>query len=95
MLTEKDFSMMEFNPLNKRALISAYPKLKGVVGDSDDKMMRYVLLPTLATVALASVADAQPRRGSREALVPIDRDPVPNRYSDLVRRYYEELGKER
>ncbi len=33
------------------------------------------------------------RRQSRDALVPIDRDPVPSRYSDLVRRYYEELGK--
>jgi hypothetical protein len=29
----------------------------------------------------------------RRCLVPIDRDPVPTRYSDLVRRYYEELGK--
>jgi hypothetical protein len=35
------------------------------------------------------------RRQSREALVPIDRDPVPNRYSDLVRRYYEQLGKDK
>jgi len=34
------------------------------------------------------------RRGSREALVPIDRDPVPTRYSELVRRYYEQLGKD-
>jgi hypothetical protein len=33
------------------------------------------------------------RRQSNDALVPIDRDPVPARYSDLVRRYYEELGK--
>ncbi len=33
------------------------------------------------------------RRGPREDLVPIDRDPVPARYSDLVRRYYEQLGK--
>lgn len=35
------------------------------------------------------------RRDSREALVPIDRDPVPTRYTELVRRYYENLGKER
>ncbi|HYG33801.1 MAG TPA: hypothetical protein VEC99_03395, partial [Clostridia bacterium] len=35
------------------------------------------------------------RRESRQAIVPIDRDPVPNRYSDLVRRYYEQLGKEK
>jgi hypothetical protein len=35
------------------------------------------------------------RRESRDALVPLDRDPVPNRYSDLVRRYYQELGKDK
>jgi hypothetical protein len=34
------------------------------------------------------------RRESSDALVPIDRDPVPNKFSDLVRRYYEKLGKE-
>jgi hypothetical protein len=39
------------------------------------------------------VADELARRDSNDALVPIDRDPVPTRYSDLVRRYYEELGK--
>jgi hypothetical protein len=33
------------------------------------------------------------RRDSKDALVPIDRDPVPGRYSESVRRYYEELGK--
>jgi hypothetical protein len=33
------------------------------------------------------------RRESKDALVPIDRDPVPSRYSELVRRYYEQLGK--
>ena len=29
---------------------------------------------------------------SREAPVPIDRDPVPSRYEELVRIYYENLG---
>jgi hypothetical protein len=29
---------------------------------------------------------------SGEALVPIDRDPVPSRYAELVRKYYENLG---
>jgi hypothetical protein len=43
----------------------------------------------------ARIADELARRQSSDALVPIDRDPVPNRYSDLVRRYYEELGKDR
>jgi len=32
------------------------------------------------------------RRGPRETLVPIDRDPVPPRYAEDVRRYYELLG---
>jgi hypothetical protein len=41
------------------------------------------------------IADELARRESREALVPLDRDPVPNRYSDLVKHYYEELGKEK
>ncbi|HYV27336.1 MAG TPA: hypothetical protein VFA77_07370, partial [Candidatus Eisenbacteria bacterium] len=39
------------------------------------------------------IADELTRRESADALVPVDRDPVPNRYSDLVRRYYEGLGK--
>ena len=29
---------------------------------------------------------------SDDAMVPIDRDPVPGRFADLVRRYYENLG---
>lgn len=32
------------------------------------------------------------KRGAETSLAPIDRDPVPEKYSDLVRRYYEELG---
>jgi hypothetical protein len=39
------------------------------------------------------VAEELARRESKDAIVPIDRDPVPTRYSELVRRYYEELGK--
>ena len=41
------------------------------------------------------IAEELARRESREALVPLDRDPVPNRYSELVRRYYQELGKDK
>ncbi len=33
------------------------------------------------------------RRQSQEALVPIDRDPVPSKFTDLVRKYYENLGR--
>ena len=39
------------------------------------------------------VAEELARRESNDALVPIDRDPVPARFSELVRRYYEQLGK--
>ncbi len=35
------------------------------------------------------------REGTKETLVPIDRDPVPNKFSELVRRYYEQLGSEK
>ncbi len=33
------------------------------------------------------------RRESKETLVPIDRDPVPSKYVEQVRRYYEALGR--
>ncbi len=39
------------------------------------------------------IAEELARREPKDKLVPIDRDPVPTKYSDLVRRYYEELGK--
>ena len=35
------------------------------------------------------------RESNKETLVPIDRDPVPNKFSELVRRYYEQLGSEK
>ena len=41
------------------------------------------------------IQDELARRGAGEGIVPIDRDPVPSRFSELVRRYYEELGKDR
>ena len=31
---------------------------------------------------------------SDEALVPIDRDPVPDRFAEMVRSYFENLGQE-
>ena len=39
------------------------------------------------------IAEELAKRESDKALVPIDRDPVPGKYSDLVRRYYERLGE--
>ncbi|HEV2292705.1 MAG TPA: hypothetical protein VGR35_02555 [Tepidisphaeraceae bacterium] len=41
------------------------------------------------------VADELMRRQTREAMVPIDREPVPPQYVDQVREYYERLGSGR
>lgn len=38
------------------------------------------------------VAEELLRRTSKEALVPIDRDPVPPKFQERVQRYYERLG---
>ncbi|UCG58661.1 MAG: hypothetical protein JSU70_03935, partial [Phycisphaerales bacterium] len=40
------------------------------------------------------VSDKLAQLQSDEALVRIDRDPVPDRFSELVRRYFENLGDE-
>jgi hypothetical protein len=39
------------------------------------------------------VTEELARRESKENLVPIDRDPVPTKYAERVRRYYEDLGR--
>jgi hypothetical protein len=39
------------------------------------------------------VGEELARRGSQNDLVPIDRDPVPPRYAEQARRYYEQLGR--
>jgi hypothetical protein len=39
-----------------------------------------------------AVSEELLRRESSEALVPIDREPVPPKYGEAVRRYYELLG---
>ncbi len=41
----------------------------------------------------SQIAEELAKKESDRALVPIDRDPVPSRYSDLVEKYYERLGK--
>ncbi len=41
------------------------------------------------------VAQEVRRRESPDALVPIDRDPVPPQFTEGVRRYYERLGSGR
>lgn len=39
------------------------------------------------------IAEEIARRTDPESLTPVDRDPVPTRYRDLVRSYYERLGQ--
>ena len=41
------------------------------------------------------VAEELARRDPKDVLAPIDRDPVPNRFAESVRKYYEELGKDK
>jgi hypothetical protein len=41
------------------------------------------------------VAEELLRRTSQDALLPLDRDPVPPKYSEKTRRYYERLGSGR
>jgi hypothetical protein len=38
------------------------------------------------------VAEEVLRRNSRQAIVPLDRDPVPPKFSEKTRKYYEQLG---
>lgn len=45
--------------------------------------------------ARARIADELARRTSKEALAPIDRDPTPAQYAELVRHYFERMGKDR
>lgn len=40
------------------------------------------------------LAEELARRGSQDALVPLDRDPVPARYAERVQHYYQDLGKD-
>ena len=60
----------------------------------DWAVVRLEILKPLVEVR-QQIAEELARRSSREALVPMDRDPVPHRYTELVRRYYEELGRDR
>jgi hypothetical protein len=41
------------------------------------------------------IAEEVRRREAPDALVPIDRDPVPPQFAEGVRRYYERLGSGR
>jgi hypothetical protein len=38
------------------------------------------------------IAEELLRRANKDAIMPLDRDPVPPKYSEKIRRYYERLG---
>lgn len=59
--------------------------------EPDWKLVRAEILEPLAEVR-ERIAEEIARHDEGGALVPLDRDPVPDRYSELVRRYYEKLG---
>ena len=55
-----------------------------------DRLLSSVILPLGEVQKL--LTEALARSDSREAIAPVDRDPVPGRYSELVNKYYERLG---
>lgn len=55
------------------------------------KLVRVNVAEPLAELA-NRVADELVRRNSKQAIVPLDRDPVPPKYSEKTRKYYERLG---
>jgi hypothetical protein len=55
-----------------------------------DLVQSQIMVP-LAEVR-SQINEELARRQSPDSLVPIDRDPVPKKFSDLVKRYYEKLG---
>ena len=55
-------------------------------------LVRSTILKPLAELQ-TRLAEEIARRESSDALVPIDREPVIDRFSNLVEKYYEQLGK--
>ena len=57
----------------------------------DDQLDQKIVRPLAEA---ARKIDARLRELDRkDPLAPVGRDPVPERYDELVRRYFEELGK--
>src|SRR5262249_801117 len=57
----------------------------------DDKYVREQILVPMTQVRVW-IQQELARQQNANSLVPLDRDPVPDNYSDLVRKYYEKLG---
>ncbi len=91
MLTEPDLRNEAANVRDRARMLRSDFERHGKVPQWDlveDQIMRPLLeLQKLISDKLAQLQG--------EDLVPIDRDPVPERYADRVRSYFEELGEER
>jgi hypothetical protein len=57
----------------------------------DDKVVRDQLIMPMTQVRVW-LQEEIARQQNANSLVPLDRDPVPDTYSELVRKYYEKLG---
>ena len=57
----------------------------------DDKVVRDDLIMPMTQVRVW-LQEEIARQQNANSLVPLDRDPVPDNYSELVRKYYEKLG---
>ncbi|MDX1953202.1 MAG: hypothetical protein SFY81_13555 [Verrucomicrobiota bacterium] len=55
-------------------------------------MVQLELIDPLKAIR-SRVAEQLARIENKEAIVPVDRDPVPQKYSELVNKYYEQLGR--
>jgi hypothetical protein len=57
----------------------------------DDNYVREQILVPMTQVRVW-LQEEIARQQNANSLVPLDRDPVPDNYSELVRKYYEKLG---
>ena len=57
----------------------------------DDNVVREQLIAPMTQVRVW-LQEEIARQQNANSLVPLDRDPVPDTYSELVRKYYEKLG---
>jgi len=64
-------------------------RLRGHRPDND-VVRQQIVMPL--TQVRAWLQDELARREKSDSLVPLDRDPVPDNYAELVRKYYEKLG---
>jgi hypothetical protein len=89
-----------YAPDLRSAVASARERARQLRRDMQDRkkpdwaVVQLQILKPLVEVR-ARVAEELARRDSKESLAPIDRDPVPPRFAESVRRYYEELGKDK